>query len=151
MKRRLLFIIITIIILLIVLAANVEQNVDYVRINNHDIKVEIADSADERERGLMFRESLDEKTGMLFIFDDSGVINFWMKNTLINLDIIFIDENFRIINIARNALPCVEEPCTYYSSHEFPAKYVLEINGGEADKLGIKDGDEVEIFLESKD
>ncbi len=147
MPKIFLLMLITIAVLLIIFAVSIKQDVNYVRINNQDIRVEIADSADERERGLMFRESLDEKTGMLFIFDDSGVLNFWMKNTLIPLDIIFIDEDWRIINIARNALPCRQEPCAYYSS-EIPAKYVLEINGREADKLGIKDRDEVEINAE---
>lgn len=108
--------------------------------------VEIADEPAEREEGLMFRENLDEDSGMFFIFDEPKILNFWMKNTLIPLDIIFIDENFKIINIAENAEPCGDGrvDCRRYFSH-IPAKYVFEISGGSAEKLGIKVGDEISI------
>lgn len=108
--------------------------------------VEIADEPAEREKGLMFRKNLDEDSGMFFIFDDAKILNFWMKNTYIPLDIIFIDENFKIINIAENAEPCIEKDvvCPGYSS-QLPAKYVLEISAGRAQKLGIKPSDEVSI------
>lgn len=107
---------------------------------------EIADEPTEREKGLMFRENLDEDSGMFFIFDETKILNFWMKNTLIQLDIIFIDEDFKIINIVGNAEPCVGKDivCPGYVS-ELPAKYVLEIAGGRAKELGIKPADEVSI------
>lgn len=108
--------------------------------------VEIADEPAEREKGLMFRDNLDEDSGMFFIFDDAKILNFWMKNTLIPLDIIFIDENFKIINIAENVEPCIEKNvvCPAYFS-QLPAKYVLEISGSRAEELGIKPADEVSV------
>lgn len=102
-----------------------------------DVKfaVELADSPEERKQGLMFRESLPEKQGMLFVFDDIAVRGFWMKNTIIPLDMIFIDQNWIVVEVKSNIQPCNEEPCPSY--HSVPAKYVLEINAGLAEKYGI--------------
>jgi uncharacterized membrane protein (UPF0127 family) len=87
----------------------------------------------------MFREKLNENEGMLFVFDDEKYETFWMKNTLIPLDIIFIDKNFKIISI-ENAVPCKREPCTLYKSAK-PAEYVLEVNENFTIRNKIKSGD----------
>ena len=100
------------------------------------INAEIADDNEERTRGLMFRKILDENSGMLFVFDDEDFQTFWMKNTLIPLDIIFIDNNFRIVDI-KNAAPCEKDPCSLYQS-SMPAKYVLEVNSRFSDKNNIR-------------
>ena len=105
------------------------------------INIEIADDNEERVKGLMFREKLDENFGMLFIFDNEEYQTFWMKNTLIPLDMIFIDKNFKIIDI-KDAVPCKEEPCALYKSSK-PAKYVLEVNGNFTMKNNIKMGDKI--------
>ena len=102
------------------------------------INVEIADDASTRAQGLMFRKELDENAGMLFVFDDENYYPFWMKNTLIPLDIIFIGKNMEIVEI-KNAKPCKEDPCTLYSPSK-PAKYVLEVNGGFTARNSIKVG-----------
>ena len=107
------------------------------------INVEIADDNEERINGLMFREKLDENSGMLFIFENGEYQTFWMKNTLIPLDMIFIDENFQIVDI-KNAIPCKEERCDSYKSSK-PAKYVLEVNKGFTIKNNIKLGDRLII------
>ena len=108
--------------------------------------VEIADEPAELQKGLMYRKNLADESGMFFIFEKPQILNFWMKNTYIPLDIIFIDENLRIINIADNAEPCGDSrvDCPGYFSKS-PAKYVLEISGGRAEELGIKAYDEVSI------
>lgn len=103
------------------------------------IIAEVADDNDERTNGLMFRENLNENEGMLFVFGNEEYQTFWMKNTLIPLDMIFIDENFEIVDI-KNAAPCKEEPCALYKSAK-PAKYVLEVNGNLTAKKNIKIGD----------
>ena len=105
--------------------------------------VEIADTYTERALGLMNRENLSEKSGMLFVFGDESERSFWMKNTLISLDIVFISEKKEIVYI-QQAQPCKTLDCPSYSSKK-PAKYVVEINGGLSDRLGIKEGDLVEI------
>jgi len=110
------------------------------------INVEIADSPMKQMIGLMNRTSLPENAGMLFVFGDESVRHFWMKDTLIPLDMIFISADKQIVSIVKNAEPCKVLVCPTYSS-EFPAKYVVEVNGGFADKNKINIGGSVEINL----
>jgi len=107
------------------------------------ISVEIADDSQERAQGMMFRESLDENSGMFFVFDDEAERIFWMKNTVIPLDMVFIDEGYRIVDV-KTAAPCKENPCASYSSSK-PAKYVLEVNERFAARKNIKIGDRITI------
>lgn len=101
------------------------------------VYVEIVNDPRERSQGLMFRENLEWNKGMLFVFDEEKILSFWMKNTLIPLDMLFIDEKLRIIDIKENVSPCKENPCPSYPSKQ-PAKYVLEVNAGFALKNNIK-------------
>jgi uncharacterized membrane protein (UPF0127 family) len=101
--------------------------------------VEVVRKEKERNRGLMFRHSMAPDHGMLFDYDPPQKIAFWMKNTYIPLDIIFVDAAGRIINIAQNTTPFSLE--RLQSAAE--ARGVLEINGGLSAKLGIKAGDKV--------
>ena len=107
------------------------------------IKVEIAETPEEQKQGLMFRQNLDENRGMLFIYPKESRREFWMKNTNIPLDIIWIDSKQQIIKITK-ANPCLEDPCETYSS-SIPAQYVLEVNQGFTDRYGIKIGDRVDL------
>jgi uncharacterized membrane protein (UPF0127 family) len=106
--------------------------------------VELADEPQETQTGMMFRQSIGEREGMLFDMIRPRVAIFWMRNTLIPLDIIFIDADGRIANIAANATPLSEEPLPSSG----PVRGVLEIGGGRAAELGIEAGDLVrhEIF-----
>lgn len=109
------------------------------------VYIDVADDPQERNRGLMFRKSLDYNSGMLFIFHDTANRSFWMKNTFIPLDMIFIDNDLRIVDIKKNVQPCVQEnPCPSYPSTG-PAKYVLEVNAGFTEQNNIKVGDRLEI------
>ena len=111
---------------------------------NKCFSVEIAQTAAEREKGLMFREELNNEKGMLFIFPQSEKYGFWMKNTLIPLDIIWIDENKTIVDIKENAMPCKVKKCeVYYPDKE--ALYVLEINAGLAKEKNLSVGDKVDF------
>lgn len=121
-----------------------DNEISYVVINGQKIFVEVADSPEERSHGLMYRTNMPMDQGMLFIFDEESERSFWMKNTLIPLDIIFIDSDYTIVNI-ENAIPCEEDPCELYSS-EKPAKYVIEVIGGYTENYGISKGDKVEIY-----
>ncbi|MBI2558657.1 DUF192 domain-containing protein [Candidatus Woesearchaeota archaeon] len=107
------------------------------------VKVEIADGNDERRHGLMLRTKLDENSGMLFVFDEENYQTFWMKNTLIPLDMIFISKNMEIVDI-KSAVPCKEDPCTLHKSAR-PAKYVLEVNGNFTSRNSVIVGNKAEI------
>ena len=98
--------------------------------------MEIADDEYERETGLMYRKNMKDKQAMLFVFDDEAPRYFYMKNTYIPLDIIFIASNKKIVHIAKDAKPLDETTLP----SKFPAKYVLEIKGGLSEDLGIKPG-----------
>ena len=120
-----------------------EFNSGTLKIKNKSLlfNVEIADTKEKREIGLMFRTRLDANQGMLFILPKPYLASIWMKNTILSLDIIFISENNIIVDVYREALPLSEE---IYTS-EVETKYILEIKSGLIQKLGIDIGDEVHI------
>lgn len=107
------------------------------------VNAEIADSPEEITTGLMSRQSLGRNDGMLFVFPDSAPRAFWMKNTLIPLDMVFISEGLKVVKI-HHAVPCTAEPCTIYHS-EAPARYVLEVNANWTKTGGISEGNAVKI------
>jgi uncharacterized membrane protein (UPF0127 family) len=111
------------------------------------INCEVASSQEERTLGLMFRSNLSDDEGMLFVYENPQIVSFWMKNTLIPLDIIFLDENFSIINVeeADVELNISDENLTFYFSDR-PAKWVVEINQGLCFKHNIKIG--TKCFIE---
>ncbi|MBI5422075.1 DUF192 domain-containing protein [Candidatus Peregrinibacteria bacterium] len=107
--------------------------------------VELAVTPEQNARGLMFRKSLSERRGMLFVYDKPLTPSFWMKNTLIPLDILFIGADLRIKHIAENTPPCpAQTACPTYSPTE-AVQYVLELNGGEAVRHKIGVGDSVDL------
>ncbi len=103
------------------------------------VAVELARTEPQRRKGLMDRASLPEDAGMLFLFDVSSDQSFWMKNTLIPLDMIFIDEEGRIAGIVESAEPRTLTPRTVGK----PSRYVLEVNGGWSRAHGVRAGDRV--------
>jgi len=103
------------------------------------LTVEIADDDAERNRGLMFRDSLGDDRGMLFDFPTPEMASFWMRNTRISLDIIFIGVDGRILNIADHTVPFSEESVRAAGL----TRGVLEIRAGRAEELGIRPGDRV--------
>jgi uncharacterized membrane protein (UPF0127 family) len=102
-------------------------------------KVEVARTPEEQVQGLMFRESLPEKSGMLFLFADGAPHTFWMKNTMIPLDMIWMDDRGRVLFISAETPPCKADPCPNYGP-EVPAASVLEIAGGLAAKEKVTVG-----------
>ena len=95
--------------------------------------VEVVRTPEEQAQGLMFRESLPERTGMLFLFRDAAPHQFWMKNTMIPLDIVWLDDSGRVVFVSANTPPCRADPCPNYGP-AVPAPTVLEIAGGMAAK-----------------
>lgn len=106
--------------------------------------VEVADTAAMHALGLMYRGRLEPDKGMLFVFDKEEVHGFWMKNTLIPLDIIWMDSEGEVLFIKENAQPCGSEECLA-TRPAVNALYVLEINAGKAKESGIDVGDRMEL------
>lgn len=106
------------------------------------LKVEVADSAEERIQGLMNRKKVAENEGMLFIFEDEAQRSFWMKKTLVPLDIIFFDKNKKAVKVIKKMEPCTVPNCPLYNSDK-KAMYALETAAGFAEKHGVKTGDTV--------
>lgn len=138
MKRNVVIVVCLIVVLLFVFYLTNGEDRNKICFENNCFSVDVVSTPADRERGLMFREELGRNEGMLFIFDNEGSYPFWMKNTLIPLDIIWIDSSGKIIDI-READPCTEDPCFVYN-HAGSAKYVLEINKGLSSELGIEIG-----------
>ncbi len=115
--------------------------------NNSDnicFNVELAITYAEKSEGLMFREFLNHSDGMLFVYDSEKKYSFWMKNTLIPLDIIWINSDYKIVTI-KTAYPCIkDEECISYAPDE-KAQYVLEINANLTDKYDIHIGETAEF------
>jgi len=106
----------------------------------HRFRVEVARTPQEQARGLMFRTAMGPDEGMLFPYDQPRVLSFWMKNTVLSLDLIFIGPDRRVINVAANAVPYSEASIR----SEAPGIAVLELNAGRASELGIVAGARVD-------
>jgi len=108
--------------------------------------VEVVDTPASREVGLMNRDYLAPNRGMLFVFETAGNYPFWMKNTLIPLDMIWISEDKKVVYVAHDSQPCEADPCPIIR-HNGTAKYVLEINTGLASENEIDVGDDITLSV----
>lgn len=118
-----------------------------VYIHDKPFQAEIADTPEKHARGLMFRRCLKDGYGMLFVFPDDEVRSFWMKNTLIPLDMIFLNGDKQVVDLFASVPPCRRDPCPSYTS-ALPARYVLEIAGGLAKKLKLEIGDKIFVAID---
>ncbi len=114
--------------------------------DGRSVTAELAVSDDERARGLMFREKIGVDQGMLFVFEEEEIHQFWMKNTWIPLDMLWLDNSRRVIHIEADVPPCREDPCPSYGPW-LPARYVLELKAGGAAEYGIKVNDRLQFIL----
>lgn len=137
------------IVLLVVVAATASAcraGDPWVEVGGERFYVEIAADETTRSRGLMFRESLADNAGMLFIFPREAPRAFWMRNTRIPLDILYLDSQLRIVSMSLDTPPCRNRQgrCPNYPSGA-PARYVLELNAGTAERLGVGRGDRIRV------
>jgi len=107
-------------------------------------RLELALTPEDQAQGLMYRESLPPRAGMLFVFDQPAPHHFWMKNTMIPLDMIWLDDAGKVLFVSADTPPCKADPCPTYGP-DSPAKQVLEIAGGKAQDEGVKVGSELKI------
>ena len=124
--------------------ASMEATPVTVTLHGQRFSVELATSEAAREHGLMMRTTLAADHGMLFVFPDTAPRGFWMKNTLIPLDILYFDAERRLVSAQRDVPPCKADPCPVYPSAG-PARYVLELSAGTAGRIGVRDGDTLAI------
>jgi uncharacterized protein len=117
-----------------------------VELKGHRFNIELALDAATQQRGLMFRDEMPTDHGMLFIFDRPNLQTFWMKNCRMPLDILYFDANYKLINVQQRVPPCrdADGTCPVYPSTG-PAQYVLELNAGTAEKIGVKAGDALTV------
>ena len=117
----------------------------WVELGGKRYNVEIANTDAQREKGLMFREQLAADHGMLFVHERQEPLAYWMKNTHIPLDILYFDDARLLVSQQRDVPPCsLGDACPPYPS-EAPARYVLELNAGEAAKLALHNGMQLRI------
>jgi uncharacterized protein len=103
----------------------------------YKIDIEVASNDEERARGLMYRPEMEDNHGMLFLFDSDQIQSFYMRNTVLSLDILYVNSKMQIVHIYNNTIPYSEESLP----SKAPAKYVVEINAGLCEKYGIQEGD----------
>ena len=125
-------------------AAPAQTATHAVELHGHRFSVEMATDEPTRERGLMFLTELAADHGMLFVFPQQYPQSFWMKNTLIPLDILYFDQDRKLVSMQLNVPPCKAAPCPTYPSNE-PALYVLELPAGTAVSIGASAGDVLTI------
>ncbi len=121
---------------------------DFVCFKSQCVDVEIVQDEKTRAQGLQFRKSLGQDKGMLFVFAQPDVYSFWMKDTYIPLDMIWLDYSRQVVFIHENALPCQQDLCPSYGPSG-KAMYVLEVNSGWIKKTGLKTGDVFEFRLKN--
>ena len=117
----------------------------WVELKGKRFTVEIADDQAERSRGLMFRDEMDAERGMIFIHDEEAPQAYWMKNTKIPLDILYFDRARKLVSAQERVPPCsLGDQCPPFASTG-PALYVLELNAGLVESMGVKPGDELKF------
>ncbi|MFQ5532114.1 MAG: DUF192 domain-containing protein [Candidatus Nanoarchaeia archaeon] len=145
-KIKLLIIVSVIVVLFLIIVVYENSKQDKVCFNKNCFYVEIAGTLEQRTRGLMYRDSLDENSGMLFVFPQEDIYLFWMKNVRFPLDIIWLNSNQEVVYTQENIPSCNQEICPTITPLA-KAKYVLEINAGTVDKIGLGVGDKVEFYI----
>lgn len=115
-----------------------------VSLHGQRFSVELATDPPSRQHGLMMRTTLAPDHGMLFVFPQSSAQAFWMKNTLIPLDMLYFDADRRLVSMQLDVPPCKADPCPTYPS-DAAALYVLELSAGSARRIGAQLGDELKI------
>jgi len=113
-----------------------------------DLKIhaDLADTPNKQTNGLVWRSQLNDSEGMLFVFSSERSLNFWMKNMLIPIDIVFVTSDMKVINVYKSVPPCANDSCKPYASSK-PAKYALELSAGFCERHGVHPGDSISISI----
>ena len=125
-------------------SAGAQQDFEQVCFDDKCFTVEIADTPEARSRGLMWRPELPEGQGMFFDFGVPGIYYFWMKNVSFPIDMVWLDDDRKVVYVEKGAPPCQQDPCPTYGPN-VSARYVLEITGGAFDRYHLQVGDQAEL------
>ena len=143
MQKVLILILFLVLVLVLFFGFFQKKKQGQVCFNNYCFDVEIAQTSAQKAKGLMFRESLKGNQGMLFVFKTEKKHSFWMKNVSFPLDIIWINANKKVVFVSYDSEPCYNNSKCIAIQPTASAKYVLEINGGLAKKIGVKEGSQL--------
>ena len=135
---------IAVLLLSIQISACADDTTPMVTLGGQQFIVDVADTDETRARGLMFVREMDDNKGMIFLFDKEEPQSFWMKNTKIPLDIFYFDKELKLVSVSENTPPCRTSRCRSYPSSG-PAQYVLELNAGKAEELGVSRGSQLTV------
>ena len=138
--KDIIFIVAVAVIMVSLLSCKLRQGPKQACFGSSCFNLELAITPEQRNQGLMFREELAPDDGMLFIFEEEDRHCFWMKNTLIALDMIWLDTKKEVVHIAKSVPPCKTKTCPSFCPDK-KAKYVLEVNAGTCDSLRLRVGD----------
>jgi len=127
-------------------SSGIEAKQDRVCFDKTCFDVEIMKTSEELMRGMQHRDHLGSDSGMLFVMPNNDRYRFWMKETLIPLDIIWLDYTREVVYIESNVHPCEKDPCPSYGSDDI-SSYVLELNAGRAKEAGLKVGDKAKFYI----
>ncbi len=136
-------------ILILFLFVNIySSEMRFIKLFIHDFEfnVEVAETEEQKMKGLMFRKSIPKDYGMIFIYEDEDFRAMWMKNTLIPLDLVFLNAEREVVQIIPDVPPCKNDPCETYPSKK-KAKFVLELNAGMSKRMKLKSGDIIFFIL----
>lgn len=147
-RRALLGLAVVSFLVILAIAIFSQKDITPLQVRGQELQVEIANNSQKRERGLCCRDSLPADQGMLFVYDLPGNYRFWMKDTRIPLDMIWVNADKRIVHIEHSVAP-ETYPQTFGSSE--PAQYILETNAGFAKKYDLKKSDTVAFSLSTID
>ena len=143
-----LVVLVVVIFLFILYAQHLGKQVIYIKTayNTHELSVDVADTDQERSRGLMGVENLADNEGMLFVYEQDVVTSYWMKDMKMPIDMIFINSDYKIEYIKKYAQPCTPEfqQCPHYGT-SVPIRYVLEVKAGFTEKNNLQIADELII------
>ncbi len=135
--------------ILVLVSVFLQARVTHIRIflpDGETIFADLAKTEEERTRGLMFRNTLNDDQGMLFVFEQEEFYSFWMKNMNFAIDILWLDRQKRIVHLEHNVPPCKKAPCPSYAPL-VPAKYVLELKAGSIEKRKLKMYEKIDFIL----
>ncbi len=129
---------------LLVISGSIAAQPIEIRLGEEIFELEVVDDQESREKGLMGRESLGENEGMIFDFPKDTRPAIWMRNMVISLDLLFLDEQGTIVQIFQRVPPCEAMPCDIYQA-ERPLRFVIEVAAGTASRLGLEPGQQIDL------